>query len=807
MLEYRIRLIDIHKTPFGVFCVCDFSTTIMPMTLTNITRYSFIAGIFLLPLVFFTGLMPLPLAKTMLVLLIVLVSLGALIVRTLRSGEASLPWHPIYLAALLLPVVYFLSALFSPERSIALFGYNLEAGTFISILLGVLLLALISLVDRERKLSLELLGALLVSGGLVALVGAVKVLSAGAVFNGSIFADIMGNSVGSWTDYAVFLAVIAIIALMALEMLQIKKVVRVTLYCIMILSMVLQMIINFSLAWVLLLVLSLIVVVYSSTIERRFHDGARERRVFPLALTLAVISLIFVINPTVSKSGDLRTVVSNHFNVQNLDIRPSISATLSVTKPVLKADPVLGSGPNTFSTDWFAYKPVDLNGTPFWGTAFPFGVGFLPTQVASVGLLGALVWIVFIGAFLMLVRKALGTAMPRPDRFVVVTSLLVSAFLWASLFVYVPSPVIFYLAFFATGILLASLIQTGGIPVRPLHFRQSAFTNFSTVLVTTVVGALVLVGAVYAGGRALSIFYFQRAEAQVASGASVTDVETHLDKAVSLSGLDVYYRALSEVAMSRAQAAFTSASGTAEENQAAFQAAIAKAIGASQAAVAAHPESYGNWIALGNIYATLVPAPLSVDGAYDSAKNAYLEAQKHNPLSPEPSLLIARLDYAKGDLASARTGVEKAISLKQDYADAYFLLTQIEVGQNNIDRAIESAKTAAILSPDNAGVDFELGLLLYSSKDYQNAAVALAQAVKLVPNYANAKYFLGLALDKLGDKVDAITEFKDLLKSNPDNTDLPIIIQNLEANRDALYQAPSGTHPEKKPTPPIKAAE
>jgi tetratricopeptide (TPR) repeat protein len=276
---------------------------------------------------------------------------------------------------------------------------------------------------------------------------------------------------------------------------------------------------------------------------------------------------------------------------------------------------------------------------------------------------------------------------------------------------------------------------------------------------------------------------------------------------VSLSGLDVYYRALAEVAMSRAQSAFTATDGTAEENQAAFQKAISDAIAAAQAAVAAHPQSYGNWIALGNIYATLVPAPLSVEGAYDSAKSAYEEAQVRNPLSPEVPLLLARLDYSKGDLASARTNVEQAIGLKKDYADAYFLLTQIEVGQNNIDRAIESAKTAAILSPDNAGIDFELGLLLYSSKDYQNAAVALAQAVKLVPNYANAKYFLGLALDKLGDKTTALVLFQDLLQSNPDNADLPVIIKNLEAGREALYQAPSGTHPEKKSTPPIEDNE
>src|SRR5690606_42073919 len=65
-----------------------------------------------------------------------------------------------------------------------------------------------------------------------------------------------------------------------------------------------------------------------------------------------------------------------------------------------------------------------------------------------------------------------------------------------------------------------------------------------------------------------------------------------------------------------------------------------------------------------------------------------------------------------------------------------------------------------LLSPNDPGLFFQLGLLKYNSDDFLGAARAFGQAVTLVPEYANAKYFLGLSLARLGETDLAIAQFR-----------------------------------------------
>ncbi|MFZ2769650.1 MAG: tetratricopeptide repeat protein, partial [Minisyncoccia bacterium] len=132
----------------------------------------------------------------------------------------------------------------------------------------------------------------------------------------------------------------------------------------------------------------------------------------------------------------------------------------------------------------------------------------------------------------------------------------------------------------------------------------------------------------------------------------------------------------------------------------------------------------------------------------------------------------------------------------------YFLLTQIEIKDNNIDKAIKSAETTAILRPDNAGLFFQLGILKYSNKDYAGAIEALNYALKIIPDYANAKYYLGLSLDLAGRHDEAIVQFEDLVKTNPDNQAVIAVLANLKAGKDAFYKL-NDAKPTGKTTPPI----
>ena len=92
----------------------------------------------------------------------------------------------------------------------------------------------------------------------------------------------------------------------------------------------------------------------------------------------------------------------------------------------------------------------------------------------------------------------------------------------------------------------------------------------------------------------------------------------------------------------------------------------------------------------------------------------------------------------------------------------------------------------------------------YSNKDYVGAVDALTKATTIVPNYANAQYFLGLSLESLKRHDEAIVQFENLVKTNPDNQEVQSILANLKANKDPFYKSPAGaTKPENRPTPPI----
>jgi tetratricopeptide (TPR) repeat protein len=267
----------------------------------------------------------------------------------------------------------------------------------------------------------------------------------------------------------------------------------------------------------------------------------------------------------------------------------------------------------------------------------------------------------------------------------------------------------------------------------------------------------------------------------------------------------LYYRTLSELNLIRIRQVANQTTGTADERRGIFEASLTAGLSAAQNAIKVNESNYQNWIALGSLYEILVPAPLSVQGAYENAKVAYEEALKRNPTSPEIPLLLARTEVAHGDTAAAREFIKQSLVHKNDYVDAYFLLTQLEIVENNLSQAIAAAEAVALLSPDNPGVFFQLGLLKYNNADYRGAGQALLRAVEIVPDYANAKYFLGLSLYKLGQNDLAIGQFLDLKKSNPDNAEIAAILLNLQNKKDPFFKLapPINTKPERGNTPPI----
>jgi len=781
-------------------------TQVYKLSLLSVLLTLLLLPVFFLPL----SVLPMAVAKITLLTIGIVVALVALVVRVVSRGGFVVPSLYLMWMTLLLPLVYFLSSILSANPTKSLYGYNIETGTFGFMFLMATLFAVITIVFTDTAKIMRALGALLISFSIVTLFGVVKILSGGAFPIWGIFSGITANPIGNWSDYALAFGLVSVLSTFALGVLPMKKVSRLFFIILFALSTILLAVMNFSTAFTLTFIMALLVLVYISkfNVDSTDESGVKTKSLWP-AIVLAVVSLAFVINPTVSPTyGSLSDTASGIFGVSNIEVRPSFSATLDISRAVLGDNLLLGSGPGTFAESWFLYKPQEINTTVFWNTPFISGVGFILTQIANVGLVGTMVWLAFFFLLALLMLRAFGhLPEERWGRFALISTLLATLFLWVANFLYVPSMVMLVLTFVLTALFVASCRASGVVSEREIIFSKNSAMNFLAVIAVVGIGIWSVVFTFNVLQRTVSAYHFQQALVlSNTEGVSVEDISSSLVKAMKLVPQDIYYSAFSQLSIARAESVLNATEGTQEENLAKFQEALTNSVTAAETATKLDPKNFRNWISLGSIYSSLVPAPFSVEGAHDKAEEAFKKAEALNPQSPEIPLLFARLELNNVNIDGARTYINKSIALKEDYADAYFLLTQIEINENNITEAIRSAERSAVLSPDNAGVFFQLGLLKYTADDFSGSVSAFEQALRIVPDYANAKYFLGLALDKLGRREEAIAKFVDLSESNPDNAEVKTILENLRAGKDALDGVPS-PKVEDRSTPPITDGE
>src|SRR6185436_16865905 len=124
-----------------------------------------------------------------------------------------------------------------------------------------------------------------------------------------------------------------------------KRSFKAVLYGVFLFSLAVLILLNFSAAFLLVLLASVLLFFYFWKIESNFHFQSKGEetsshsflsRPVVLPVVLGAVSLLFLVNPIVSQTGNrIGEIVSGSLGITNTEVRPTLSTTLSISKAVL----------------------------------------------------------------------------------------------------------------------------------------------------------------------------------------------------------------------------------------------------------------------------------------------------------------------------------------------------------------------------------------------------------------------------------------------------------------------------------------
>lgn len=794
---------------------------VMHSRLVSWSRTVYLAGIVLaLVLVIPTAWFPFQLSK---LAAFALCALVAIVLFVLGGGMRELVRSRGFWAALavgLLPVAYFVSYWFAIDPSIAFAGFGVETDTVLFVLLAAIAFIFSFAYFRTLRTVRLLLTVLSVALVATAIFQSVSIVFGTNVIPFQTFADRSVNLVGKWNDLGLLMGLLAMLLLVRVELMTSTKLFRAGVAVVGVVLAVLIGVINFSLVWGLVLAFAVILALAKFMTQKAPESGGGTpkeqtwmRRLPWFSGVAAVIATVFLFYGSAFNTG-----LTNIFPVSSLEVRPSYESTLDVNAAARGSSfgrLFVGSGPNSFGEQWLLHKPAEVNQSLFWNIDFNVGFSTLVTALGTVGLLGIFAWLTPLLLVLAgVVRVFRLSVLGREDKGVAGALIIASLFLLLTLALYVPSQNIVLLTFVLSGATFGFLWRQGQ-PARPNGNSggegSTAGEPATSRLASLRRGAVVLVSLALVLFVSVSTVRIFASELFVNRGAYALQAG-EADSALSSAATAAGFQTTGNVLRLAATAGGTKLAQIAQDTslpqaqaQAAFEVSLEQTIVAGGQAAILNPNDYRPYLILASVYDFL--ATLNVQGAYENAVAAYAEAGKRNPMNPGIPLSLARLEGARSNIVESRAQVGKALTLKPNYTDAILLVVQLDVAQNDIPSAIGAATAAAETAPGVAPIWFQLGLLYYAAGNATNAALALERAISIVPDYANAKYFLGLSYATLDRNEEALEQFQDLAKTNPDNAEVALILSNLQAGKAPFEGQTPPVTPKSQVRPPAPIEE
>lgn len=776
----------------------------------KLSLHVLIATVVIAPLFFVPSItIPFEFSKVIVMLSGVLLSAVLLVFSKTKGGEIILPKVKVMtLSVAIVAISLILSSIFGGNFYKSFIGYGIETSTVLFIAFLILTALLTAILAKTKENIFYLTTGWGISFILIVLFQLFHFVIGPKEWLG-ILSPVTGTPLESWTDLSLYAGIGVVVSLVGLSVSVSRRITTGLFSMLFVVSALLLATIGNPIPWFIIGVISTALLIFG---VRAHIVGHGLKHVFSSKTLLrkaVIVPLIFACLAFVMaekgqgfalKAYQVLGIDSNRVALNGTDLALPWQATVDVVADIVKASPFLGGGPNRFINQFFLNRPLTINTEDFWMLDFNSAFGYFPTLFANQGLLGVLGWLLALGTIFALGVRAL---LKKGLRMSILIPFAVSAYLIFVAFVSVPSHSLFFVTAIFIGLFFAALVQEGIVETKTISFLSKKDT------LSKITGIVIIIMLVVWGGWYVKKFvgavYFQRA--LMAFNAGNLDQAHNL--AVTATGLgdgsDAYYRVLSQISLYQVNALITqnATSSSAESVAQRAKKLVDEVASASNAAVRKDPLDYYNHLSVARAAAAFVP--LKIADMYEIAIASYSNASKLNPNNPTLYFEVAQLEASRNNFADAKRFIGKSIELKNNYIEPIFLLSQIQVAEGATKDAITSVQVALQIQPRNPLINFQLGLLKYNDKDYKGASEAFKNAVDLDGNYSNARYFLGLSYARLAKNTEAIEQFEIIQKLNPDNTEVALILTNLNTGRSPFedIKAPLDSTPEKRKQLPV----
>lgn len=722
---------------------------------------------------------PLEWNKYYLLVLCVLVSLLAWIAHGLVTKKLTVYRSPLDFPILVWWVVALLASLFSKDMVASFFGARENPGWgFVGLTVYFLLALLIMWNMRGEGRGERLLNFMGIGGALAAL-----------YFWMARFGLFRSLPFPRWnptTELNTYFALVLVLVLtLALGFLLIPKPdTRRTLLwgIIAALSFLTIVALGFKVVWIGVAAASFLLLLFAFM---RLHEVRYP--VVSLTMVLFVLSIVFAVLGT---PRFLTTATSTEITLAHP--RSAQIAVGTMKEGVRRF--LLGSGFGTFVYDFSAHRPESYNQSPAWNVRFSRPAASSYLVLAETGLLGALALLFFIvmgiGVVLRAWMKQGSTKLKGSEAsslFFAVSVLWLASvfFLFRATF----SGSLWLLFFLSAALAIVFAGRAGILEEKIVTLSLKATPKFA--LITSFV-YIVVFSATVIGGIFLGRFYV--ADVLAVKSARATQInrfeeaERLLDRVVKLDPYQAVYHVQAAQTLLRHAAA---ESRKENPNGEFIGKIIGSSINTSRRATTLAPLSVGAWEQLAELYRNT--------RALSKESNAWVitalgEAIKLENTNPRFYVMRGNAYLFDKKTVEAQADYEKALSLKNNYALAHYLLSVLKEGGKDIPGAIASAEAAARFAPRDLGAQYNLGRMLYNRSgevDMARAEQIFRRILTVNRDHANTLFSLAVLLERKGELSEARSIYERVLELDPQNKTV----------KERLAKLPEGTPKKVEPSP------